>query len=123
MLEGISSRWLGRFGVQIEAPSRQLLIDRELEVDVTKQSGATPSPERNGVEYGSVPSSIANLEEVRTATVARCWLIDVDQSSSPPHDRVNPAHILWYHASALLCAGADAERDQGFANTDKQSTL
>jgi len=46
MSEGISSRWLGSFGVQIEAPSRQLLVDRELEVDsdVTKQSSATPNP-------------------------------------------------------------------------------
>jgi hypothetical protein len=41
MLEGISSRWLGSCGVQIEAPSRQLLIDRELEVEVTKKSSAT----------------------------------------------------------------------------------
>jgi hypothetical protein len=31
MIEGISSRWLGRSGVQIEAPSRLVLIDRELE--------------------------------------------------------------------------------------------
>jgi len=54
MLEGISSRWPGRFGIQIEAPSRQLLIDRELEVDVlvTKQSSATPSPSATELNMG-----------------------------------------------------------------------
>jgi hypothetical protein len=60
--EGISSRWPGSSGVQIGAPSRQVLIDRELEVDGCKRTEQRNSePERNGTDYGSVPSFIHRI--------------------------------------------------------------
>lgn len=58
-----------KFRRQIEAPSRQLLIDRELEVDVIKHCSATPSPNVTELTWACSHSSfIANLEKVRTAT-------------------------------------------------------
>lgn len=68
MLKGISSRWPGRFGIQIEAPSRQLLIDRELEVDVvTKQSSPTPSPSATELNLGLYGSQFHRESQGKSA--------------------------------------------------------